>query len=80
MSINSWAEALACAKQRKACKIPAGFVTAKKLEKIWGLSNAQVHKRLCDLKKDGIVEMKKFYVKTIEGTFHPTPHYKLIKK
>jgi len=79
MSANEWASAITEALSNKADKVPDGWKTASELEDVFQRSRRVVATKIAHLKKQGLVESRKFTILTNRGLY-PEPHYKLIKK
>jgi predicted transcriptional regulator len=79
MSANEWASAITEALSNKADKVPDGWKTASELEDVFQRSRRVVATKIAHLKKQGLVESRKFTILTNRGLY-PEPHYKLINK
>lgn len=78
MNANQWASAITKALKTKEDKIPDGWHTREQLQKKFGMTKAPMVRRLQFMKKENLVEQKKFYIKTT-GRVCPIIHYKLKK-
>ena len=78
MSANEWAIAISKALSQKVVDVPKDWKTSEDLQKIWKCSETQCRKKLKLLKDAGMIESKKFTIKT-EQRLYPVIHHKLIK-
>jgi DNA-binding transcriptional ArsR family regulator len=77
-SINEWVNAISSALSKCAEKVPAGWKTADEVRELMGLSQSNASKKIRLLERAGLVEKKRFYIKSSRGLY-PEIHYKLIK-
>ncbi len=80
ITVDEWMEALRVADTVRVQKPDPGFVTNKQLQTKWNLSDSQVRKKLAILDQNGLLEKKKFNVKSGERGNFPTVHYRFLKK
>lgn len=78
MSANEWANAIKEALSKKIDNIPNGWKTSSDLQKLWKCSETQCRMKLKHLKDAGMIESKKFTIKTPQRIY-PVIHHKLIK-
>lgn len=76
MSANKWLQIITDKRLSKCDVVPKEYKTRQEIEKIWKVCKASAANRLRDLKKAGLIEEKKFIIKTNRGEF-PTAHYKI---
>lgn len=79
MSANEWLDAITNAVKRKADKVPEGWRTPQEIRKMLNKSQRETSRQIAELKKEGLIEVKKFRIETPRGLY-PEIHYKLIKK
>lgn len=78
MSANEWANAITEALSQKIVNVPKEWKTSEDLQKMWKCSETQCRKKLKILKDAGMIESKKFTIKTPQRIY-PVIHHKLIK-
>ena len=76
---GEWAEALEKVLIKDVDEVPSDFLTSEQACKKLGVSLSQGTKWLAMMKKAGVVEMKKFKIKTKgkTGVIRSTDHYRL---
>ena len=77
---NDWAEVIANATVRRPDVVPDGFLTARQISEQQGIDVKCVQKRVKILIEDGVVEFKKFRIKTFDRGVYPTMHYRITNK
>lgn len=77
---SQWAKALAVVLERDVDEVPKGWLKMSEVAKEMNLSEEQAGKAITLLKQKGMVEAKKFKIKTDKKTkmIRPTFHYRLI--
>lgn len=59
--------------------VPRGWMTQKQIAEALGLTRNQIKHSVCELSRNGMLEVKKFKVK-YDSILMPVPHYRMKKK
>ena len=59
------------------CNRPDGFLTAKEWSREWGTSLRTAQMRIADATDAGMVEMRKYRRKSIDGGSYSAAHYRI---